>query len=284
MDFTLNGKPVSVEVREGASLLEVLREGCGVTSVKDGCAPEGSCGACTVMVEGRAVVSCAQRASRFASKQVVTPEGLAATERERWAAGFVAAGASQCGFCSPGIVMKAESLLAKDPDPSREQIAKALAGNLCRCTGYVKIVDAIRLVAAARRGEPLPEIDRSGRVGSRTARYQGGELALGDKPYVNDMTVPGMLHGAVRLSDHPRARVLAVRTGAARASSRSWSPPTSPASGSRACSSRTGRSSSPRARPPGTSATCSPWSRPRQERPRGRRPPWSRSTTRSWSR
>src|SRR6266540_218991 len=217
MDFTLNGEPVSVAVREGASLLEVLREGCGVTSVKDGCAPEGSCGACTVMVEGRAVVSCAQRASRFAGKQVVTPEGLAATERERWAAGFVAAGASQCGFCSPGIVMKAESLLAKDPDPSREQIAKALAGNLCRCTGYVKIVDAIRLVAAARRGEPLPEIDRSGRIGSRTARYQGGELALGDKPYVNDMTVPGMLHGAVRLSDHPRARVLAVRTGAARA-------------------------------------------------------------------
>ena len=217
MDFTLNGKPVSVAVREGASLLEVLREGCGVTSVKDGCAPEGSCGACTVMVEARAVVSCAQRASRFAGKQVVTPEGLAATERERWAAGFVAAGASQCGFCSPGIVMKAASLLAKDPDPSREQIAKALAGNLCRCTGYVKIVDAIRLVAAARRGEPLPEIDRSGRVGSRTARYQGGELALGDKPYLNDMTVPGMLHGAVRLSDHPRARVLAVRTGAARA-------------------------------------------------------------------
>src|SRR6266545_7513076 len=182
MDFTLNGRPVSVEVREGASLLDVLREGCCVTSVKDGCAPEGSCGACTVMAEG-----------------------------------FVAAGASQCGFCSPGIVMKAESLLAKDPDPSREQIAKALAGNLCRCTGYVKIVDAIRLVAAAKRGEPLPEIDRSGRVGTRTARYQGSELALGDKPYVNDMTVPDMLHGAVRLSDHPRARVLTIRTAAARA-------------------------------------------------------------------
>jgi predicted molibdopterin-dependent oxidoreductase YjgC len=101
MDFTLNGRPVSVAVREGASLLEVLREGCGVTSVKDGCAPEGSCGACTVMVEGRAVVSCAQRASRFAGRQVLTQEGLAAAERERWAAGFVAAGASQCGFCSP---------------------------------------------------------------------------------------------------------------------------------------------------------------------------------------
>jgi selenium-dependent xanthine dehydrogenase len=217
MDFTLNGEPVSVEVAEAASLLEVLREGCGVTSVKDGCAPEGSCGACTVMVEGRAVVSCAQKASRFAGRHVTTQEGLGAEERRLWAGAFVAAGASQCGFCSPGIVMKAESLLAKEPDPSREQVIRALAGNLCRCTGYVKIVEAIRLAAAAKRGQPLPELDSSGLVGSRTARYQGLDLALGDKPYVNDMVAPGMLHGAVRFSDHPRARVHAVRTEAARA-------------------------------------------------------------------
>jgi selenium-dependent xanthine dehydrogenase len=212
MDFTLNGSPRQVDVREGATLLEVLREECGAISVKDGCAPEGSCGACTVIVEGKAVVSCAQPASRFEGRSIMTQEGLSPEQRDRWARAFVAAGASQCGFCSPGIVMKAESLLAKNSDPSREEISRALAGNLCRCTGYVKIVDAVQLAAAASRGEPLPELDLSGRVGSRTARYEGTELALGDKPYVNDMRVEGMVYGAIRFSDHPRARILQVDT------------------------------------------------------------------------
>ncbi len=217
MEFTVNGRAMSIEVREGASLLELLREDVGLTSVKDGCAPEGSCGACTVIVEGKAVVSCAQPAARFAGRAITTQEGLPANERERWADCFVAAGASQCGFCSPGILMKAESLLLKRPDPSRAEVAKALAGNLCRCTGYVKIIDAVRLAAASRRGEAIPQADTSGRVGSRTARYLGRELALGDKPYINDLKEPGMLHGAVRWSDHPRARVIRIDTSAATA-------------------------------------------------------------------
>jgi aerobic-type carbon monoxide dehydrogenase small subunit (CoxS/CutS family) len=165
MDFTLNGRPVSLEIRQGASLLELLREGCGVTSVKDGCAPEGSCGACTVLVDRKAVVSCAQPASRAAGKAITTQEGLSAEQRLMWADSFVASGASQCGFCSPGIVMKAESLLSKNAEPSREEIARALAGNLCRCTGYVKIVDAVlaaaqgdvgaeRMFPTAQPGEP----------------------------------------------------------------------------------------------------------------------------------
>lgn len=216
MEFTLNGRRISIEPWEGASLLDLLREGCGLTSMKDGCAPEGSCGACTVLVDGRPVVSCAQPATRAAGRTIETHEGLTAEQRQAWATCFVAAGASQCGFCSPGIVMKAEGLLRRTPQPSRGEIAKALAGNLCRCTGYVKIIDAIEMAAAARRGAPLPAVDRSGRVGSRTARYQGLELALGDKPYVNDMQAPGMLHGAVRWSDHPRARVLRIDTSKAR--------------------------------------------------------------------
>lgn len=215
--FTLNGRPVEVAARRGASLLEVLREQCGITTVKDGCAPEGSCGACTVIADGRAAVSCAQPAARFEGRNVITQEGLSPERREAWARCFVAAGASQCGFCSPGIVMKAEALLDRQPNPTRDEIARALAGNLCRCTGYVRIIDAIVMAAAARRGEPLPEIDMSGRVGSRTARYQGREMALGEKPYVNDMTVPGMLHGAIRWSDHPRARVLRIDTSRAEA-------------------------------------------------------------------
>jgi selenium-dependent xanthine dehydrogenase len=222
VELTLNGEPVSVEVEEDESLVDLLRCRLGLRSAKDGCAPEGSCGACTVIVDGRAVVSCAQKATRVAGKDVVTLEGLSEPTRRRWADCFVAAGASQCGFCSPGIVMKGEALLAKNPDPSREEIAHALLGNLCRCTGYVKIVDAVRLAAAARRGERLPEPDRSGRVGARAARYEGPELALGDKAFVADLVEPGMLYGALCFSDHPRARVVRIDTSKAEAHPGVW--------------------------------------------------------------
>ena len=217
MELTLNGERIVAETREGQSLLELLRDDLGLRSVKDGCAPEGSCGACTVLVDGRAVVSCAQKATRVAGKHVITQEGLSEDERRLWAESFVSAGASQCGFCSPGIVMKAEALLEKKPAPSREEIAHALLGNLCRCTGYTKILDAVELVAAAHRGEPRPEVNGDARVGSRAPRYQGTELALGDMPYVGDMVAPGMLHGALRFSDHPRARILRIDTTRAEA-------------------------------------------------------------------
>ena len=217
MDFVLNGEAVSAEVEEGQTLLELLRESFGLRSVKDGCAPEGSCGACTVLVDGRAAVSCAQPAERAAGKHVVTQEGLTAERRELWARCFVAAGASQCGYCSPGIVLKAESLLARKPEPTRPEIERSLLGNLCRCTGYAKIVDAIELAAAACRGAPPPEPERSGGVGARSARRLGAELALGDKPFVGDLVEPRMLHGALRFSDHPRARVVRVDVSKARA-------------------------------------------------------------------
>ena len=210
LEFTLNGSPVEVDLRPDMTMLELLREERGIKSVKDGCAPEGSCGACTVLMDGKPVVSCAQLATRAAGRSIVTQDGLPAEDRERWAQAFVASGASQCGFCSPGIVMKAEALLGRNPDPSRDEVAHALTGNLCRCTGYVKIIDAVRLAAGAKRGEAMPPIDMSGRVGSRTARYRGRELALGDKPYVNDMKAAGMLHGAMRFCDHPRAKVLRI--------------------------------------------------------------------------
>ena len=198
MDLTLNGKQVVAEPREGQSLLELLRDDLGLRSVKDGCAPEGSCGACTVLVDGKAVVSCAQKATRVEGKDVVTHEGLGDDAREAWAKSFVVAGASQCGFCSPGIVMKAEGLLRKNPEPTRDEISRALLGNLCRCTGYIKVVDAIELNAHARCGEPLPELDHTGRVGTRAPRYEGDDLALGDKPFVGDLVAPEMLYGALR--------------------------------------------------------------------------------------
>jgi xanthine dehydrogenase molybdenum-binding subunit len=212
MQLVLNGRQVSVDAGPGESLLQVLREHCGLRSMKDGCAPEGSCGACTVIVDGRAVVSCAQPASRVADRHVTTLEGLSPEARALWADSFAAAGAAQCGYCSPGIVMKAHALLEREAAPSREEVARALAGNLCRCTGYVKIIDAIQLVSAARRGGSPPEVDQSGGIGSRTVRYQARELALGEQPFVNDLVVPGMLHAALRFSDHPRAVVLRIDT------------------------------------------------------------------------
>ena len=217
VEFTLNGEPVTVSVREDESLLEVLRERLGVHTPKDGCAPEGSCGACTVLIDGHASVSCAQHATRVAGKHVVTHEGLDAETRKLWADCFTAAGASQCGYCSPGIVLKAEGLLAKHPTPTRDEIKHALLGNLCRCTGYPKIVDAIALAALARRGVALPPLETSGRVGARSTRYAADELALGDRLFVGDMSMPGMLHGALRFSDHPRARVLRIDTAEAAA-------------------------------------------------------------------
>ena len=217
MELTLNGKRVVAEPREGQSLLELLRDDFGLRSMKDGCAPEGSCGACTVLVDGHAVVSCAQKASRVEGKAVVTQERLGLDMRKLWADAFGASGASQCGFCSPGIVMKAEAFLDKHPEPSREEISRALLGNLCRCTGYTKVLDAVELVAAARRGEPLPEPERATGVGARAPRYEAAELALGDKPFVADLVEPDMLHGALRLSDHPRARVLRIDTSRAEA-------------------------------------------------------------------
>lgn len=217
MELTLNGRAVVASARPDASLLELLRGEFGLRSMKDGCAPEGSCGACTVMVDGRAVVSCAQPAARFAGRSVVTLEGLPAETRDLWADAMTATGASQCGFCSPGIVMKAEALLRREPKPTRAEIARALAGNLCRCTGYAKVIDAIELAAAARRGGPAPAVERTGAIGSRTARYEGRELALGERPFVNDLRVPGMLHGAIRFSDHPRALVRRIDTSRAAA-------------------------------------------------------------------
>jgi aldehyde oxidoreductase len=221
MEFTVNGRKVTVEAGPDASLLEVLRVELGLRSLKDGCAPEGSCGACTVIVDGRAVVSCAQPASRVAGRDVTTLEGLPAADRDLWAEAFTARGASQCGFCSPGIVMKAEALLRREPSPSREVIARALAGNLCRCTGYVKVIDAIEAASLARRGGPRPDeapeaASTAASLGGRLVRHGAREMALGEQPFVADLVRSGMLHGALRFSDHPRAVVRRIDTRRAR--------------------------------------------------------------------
>ncbi|HKA22317.1 MAG TPA: selenium-dependent xanthine dehydrogenase [Blastocatellia bacterium] len=217
IEFNLNGTDREIVIDDEMSLLEVLRESFGLISPKDGCSPQGQCGCCTVIVDGRAVVSCAVPARSVAGKTVLTLEGFSEFERETFADSFVAAGGLQCGFCTPGIVVRAKNLIDKSPDPSDDQINRILSMHHCRCTGYVKIVDSIKLAARAMRGEGVIESDgKAGRIGTGTARYEAREFTLGDKPYIDDMSFPGMLYGAVLLSDYPRALVRRIDTSNAR--------------------------------------------------------------------
>ncbi len=215
--LTLNGESRSISVRTGESLLDALRERCGIRSTKDGCQPQGQCGCCLALINGIPKTTCAVAATRVDGKEVVTLEGFDEEERQLIARSFVSVAGLQCGFCIPGIAVRAKSMLDKEPDLSREQVAQRLAGHLCRCTGYTKILDAIETMARARRGEALPELCTDGRVGSSLARYTGEKLTLGDQPYVADMVRPGMLHGAVLLSPHARAKVKHIDTSRAAA-------------------------------------------------------------------
>jgi xanthine dehydrogenase molybdenum-binding subunit len=267
--FTLNGKPTEAAYESGMHLLEVLRESCGVVSVKNGCAPEGACGCCLVMIDGRPALSCLRKPEQMDGHEIVTLEGLPEETRRIIGEAFALEGGVQCGFCTPGIAVRAASLIehGKTDDPGA--IRKALDGHLCRCTGYLRIVDAIQTageavknggrlptqprrrdffgerfglhrntaVAANRSGVALSDVvprqardDRerrrrvgglalSGveghRIGDSPARQGGLEQTLGQKPFVDDMRVPEMLHGAMVLTEHPRARLLRIDTSVA---------------------------------------------------------------------
>ncbi|MAG59145.1 MAG: selenium-dependent xanthine dehydrogenase [Planctomycetes bacterium] len=213
----LNGEERTVPARDGATLLEVLREECGILSTKDGCSPQGQCGCCLAMIDGTPKVTCALPATKADGKEIVTLEGLPEEERAAIAQSFVEAAGLQCGFCIPGIAMRAKSLVDRKPKPTRSEIDRALDVHLCRCTGYTKIVDAIQLYAKVRRGEATAQACADGRVGASLARYQGANLTLGCRPYVDDLRPEGMLHGAVVLSPHARAKVVEIDTSRAEA-------------------------------------------------------------------
>ncbi len=213
--FALNGTHVTVQAEEDTTLLDALRDQLDVISPKNGCQPQGSCGCCTVLIDGKPRLSCTTRAVKVAGKRVTTLEGLADHERKLIAECFVHAGGVQCGFCIPGIAMRAYALLERNPNPSRAEIAHELRGHLCRCTGYKKITEAIELLARVRRGERMPEAETSGRVGTSLPRYSGYEAVLGQRRFVDDIKAPGMVCAALRLSDHPRARVRGIDTAKA---------------------------------------------------------------------
>ena len=148
MTMTLNGQEVTVEVKPDALLVDVLRNELELTGTKEACG-EGECGACTVLLDGEPVTSCLVPALRAQGREVMTVEGLASGgELHPLQKAFVEHGAVQCGFCTPGMLMSAKALLERNPHPSEEEIKQAISGNLCRCTGYIKIVEAVK--AASR--------------------------------------------------------------------------------------------------------------------------------------
>jgi len=213
--FTLNQDDVTVAADK--NLLEYLREDARLTSVKDGCA-EGVCGSCSVLVNGKAWRACTLTVAKVQGKAVTTIEGLSAREREVYSWAFGEVGAVQCGFCMPGVVMSAKSLLDQNSDPTPAEVKSAIRYNLCRCTGYLKIERAIQMAAAALRdGEALHTNGGTARVGERTVRLDSTEKLLGTGEFVDDMQVPGMLHGAVLRTKYPRAMVKKIDISAARA-------------------------------------------------------------------
>ena len=212
--FTVNGNRVTVS--ENQKLLRYLRDVLHLTSVKDGCS-EGACGSCTVLIDGKPARACIQQTDRLEGKSVLTVEGLSAFEKEVYAYAFGEAGAVQCGFCIPGMVLSAKGLFAVNPDPSEAEIAYALRNNICRCTGYVKIIKAVRLAAQCLREGRVPAPEGAWCVGARVHRLDVREKVLGTGIYCDDITMEGMLYGSAVRAAYPRARVLAIHTEEARA-------------------------------------------------------------------
>ncbi|MEC7507363.1 MAG: molybdopterin cofactor-binding domain-containing protein [Actinomycetota bacterium] len=204
-EFTVNGQTVSVGDHHD-HLLAALRDELRITSPKDGCSPSGQCGCCTVLIDGKARISCQTSLEKAAGAEITTLEGVDEAERQRMADTFAAHGALQCGFCTPGIVMRTVALLGRDKETTRDDAARHLGAHLCRCTGYVKILDAVESLAAGETPVAITE----GGVGGRSVKYEGQELSLGDRGFIDDMEPEGCLHGAVVLSEHARADIVAI--------------------------------------------------------------------------
>lgn len=206
--FILNGKKVTAA--EDMNFLEYLREQQNLTSVKNGCR-EGACGACMILVEGKAARACLFTTSKMNGKEIKTLEGLSEFEREVFSWAFAKAGAVQCGFCIPGMIISAKSLLDVNLNPTKKEIKTAIRGNICRCTGYVKIVKAIKMAAEAfRDGEIYDSEQYKGKIGERLPRIDARKKVLGIAEYVDDMKVPGMLYGSALRTKYPRALIKSI--------------------------------------------------------------------------
>ncbi len=211
-NLTVNGQPVHTEAT--GDLLAFLREELRLTSVKNGCG-SGACGACTVLVDGKRQKACVCKLPKLEGKRVLTVEGLSPREKDVYAFAFAACGAVQCGYCIPGMVLCAKSLLDTTPAPTREQVKQAIRGNICRCTGYQKIEDAILYAGRLLQGGELPAAPDGNGVGEDAPRLDAREKVLGTGLYADDLTLPGLLHAVALRPEHPRERVLRIDASAA---------------------------------------------------------------------
>ncbi|MEK7347623.1 MAG: molybdopterin cofactor-binding domain-containing protein [Candidatus Eisenbacteria bacterium] len=216
----VNRRDVSVAARPNATLLSVLRDTLQMTGTKCGCG-EGDCGACTVLLDGEQVNSCLFLAAEAQGTEITTIEGLSPNGAlHPVQKAFVETGSIQCGFCSPGMILSAKALLDRNPDPTDEEIRNALAGNLCRCTGYVRILEAVRRVAhpeLPRRVEEGESDDTFSVVGKSVPKKDAADKATGKATYTGDFRLPGMLRGKLLGSPHPHAKILSVDTSEAEA-------------------------------------------------------------------
>lgn len=213
--FVVNGKTVTTDKKQ--SLLRFLRDELHLTSVKDGCS-QGACGACTVIIDGVTCKACVPTTDRLEGKKILTVEGLSDWESKVFTYAYGEAGAVQCGFCIPGMVMCTKALLDVNPDPTEAEIRYALRNNYCRCTGYVKIIAAVKLSAKILREGVIPEKSADDwKVGSRVHRLDVEEKVLGYGKYPDDFYLEGMCYGSALRSKYPRARVLSIDTSKAKA-------------------------------------------------------------------
>ena len=212
--FTVNGQTVNVE--ENQKLLRYLRDTLRLTSVKDGCS-EGACGTCTVLIDGKPTRACIPQTDKLEGKSVLTVDGLSDFEKDVYTYAFGTAGAVQCGFCIPGMVLCAKALLDQNPAPTREEAAFAIRNNICRCTGYVKIIDAILLAGEIFRAGEVPPAPEDWSLGQRVPRVDVEEKVTGTGIYPDDIYLDGMIYGSAVRSKYPRARVLAIHMEEAKA-------------------------------------------------------------------
>ena len=211
----VNGK--SYQCDSSKPLIRFLRDDLHLISVKDGCS-EGACGTCTVLVDGKPTKCCVMPVSKMDGKEILTVEGLSEREKEVFSYAFAACGAVQCGFCIPGMVICTKALIDRNPDPTRTEAAFAIRNNICRCTGYKKIIDAIMLSAKMIREDlPIPDDQQEGKLGDRIRRIDAADKVLGRAEFTDDVYLDGMIYGKAVRSKYPRAIVLGIHTEKAKA-------------------------------------------------------------------
>ncbi len=213
--FYLNDREKTYTGDESFSLLNYLRDHEGIMSVKDGCSCQAACGACMVEMDGKPTLSCVTKMKKVSGSRITTIEGFPEPLRRTLGRAFVEKGAVQCGFCSPGFLTRTKILLQTNPNPTQDEIIKAIKKNYCRCTGYIKIVEAIQAAAEALRENREIELTETAKVGSRYPKYKAYEKAIGQNPFVDDLRFDGMLHSALKFSDYPRATVRKIDTSEA---------------------------------------------------------------------